>query len=54
MLRAQETLPAEGEAGHSYNRVDVQEALVQACGGRKDLLVSPKKVIRRDVYAEKG
>ena len=53
MLRAQETLPAEGEAGHSCNRVDVQEALVQVCGRRKDLLVSPKKVIRRDIYAEK-
>ena len=54
MLRAQETLPAEGGEGHSCNRVDVQEALVQVCGGRKDLLVSPKKGIRRDIYVEKG
>ena len=54
MLRAQETLPAEGEAGHSCNRVDVQEALAQVCGGRKDLLVSPKKVIRRDINIGKG
>ena len=54
MLRAQETLPAEGEAGHSCNKVDVQEALAQVYGGRKDLLVSPKKVIRRDIYAETG
>ena len=53
MLRAQETLPAEGGAGHSCNRVDVQEALAQVCGGRKDSLVSPKKVICRDIYAEK-
>ena len=54
MLRAQETLPAEGEAGHSCNRVDVQEALAQVCRGRKDLLVSLKKVIHRDKYVEKG
>ena len=53
-LRAQETLPAEGEAGHSCNIVDVQEALVKVCGGRRDLLVSPKKVIRCDIYAEEG
>ena len=54
VLRAQETLPAEGDAGHSCNRVDVQEALVKVCSGRKDLLVSPKKVVRRDIYVEKG
>ena len=54
VLLAQETLPAEGEAGHSCRRVNVQGALVQVCGGRKDLLVSPKKVIRRDIYTEKG
>ena len=50
----QETLPAEGEARHSCDGVDVQEELVQVCGGRKDLSVSPKKVNRRDIYAEKG
>ena len=53
VLRAQETLPAEGEAGHSRNRVDVQEGLVQVCSGKKDLLVSPKKVIRCDINVEK-
>ena len=54
MLRAQETLPAQGGAGHSCNRVDVQEALAQVCGGRKDLPVSPKKIFRRDIDVEKG
>ena len=54
VLRAQETLPAEGEAGHSCDRVDVQEALSHVCDGRKDLLVWPKKVIRRAIYVEKG
>ena len=53
-FRVQETLPAEGEARHSCDGVDVQEELVQDCGGRKDLSVSPKKVNRRDIYAEKG
>ena len=32
VLRAQKTLPAEGEAGHTCNRVDVQKALAQVCG----------------------
>ena len=49
VLRAQETLPAKGEAGHSCNEVDVQEALAQICGGRKDLLVSPMKVVLHDI-----
>ena len=52
--RALETLPAEAEAGLSFNRVDFREALVQVSGGTKDVLVSPRKVIRPEIYAGKG